>query len=64
MISFSSPTRKQYTFTLDNAIATTASVSVERVSVSIKPYGTNETVTISEVTNSSGSVGTFPKSEQ
>lgn len=63
MISLLGVTRKNYTVTLDHGQSVSGTVSVGRRTVSIAPYSTSETVAVPEVTNVSGALASFPRSE-
>jgi hypothetical protein len=63
MISFSSPTNKLYRFYLQNATNSSASISANVVSISIKPYRTNEVISISDAEVTDGAIAQFPRSE-
>jgi len=61
MISITGLTRKQYSISIDVGTYATGAISVDRMTVSIKPYGTNETIVIQEQAQSEGSLTQYPE---
>jgi len=61
MISLVSQSKKQYTILIDFGSYATGTVSVARRTISIKPYGNTETITLREQDSSEGALQQFPE---